>query len=113
MSSSDAMVRSGGSVRERTTAFEEFKEFAEKTFKALMLEQPDSSLTFMCRLDIGVMMNPATQQFEYFVNEVERGNLICLFGIIQSSIYRFADETREVLLEYLDDMVGYRMPQLR
>lgn len=112
MCSDDAMSRPGGSVRERRAGYDELKEFAEKTFHALTMEQPDSSLNFMCRLDIGVMMNPATERFEYFVNEVERGNLICLFGVIQPSIYRFADEIREVLLEYLDDMVGYNMPQL-
>ena len=97
------MRRLGGTVKERQEAEQQLKEFAEKTFNALMSEQPDSSLSFMCRLDIGVMMNPETHMFEYFINEVERGNLICLFGNIPNNAYRFGDETREVILNLLDD----------
>ena len=41
--------------------------------------------------------------FEYFVNEVELGNLICLFGNIPNNAYWFGDETREVILNLLDN----------
>ena len=97
------MVRIGGTVRERQEAKDELRDFAERTYDALMSEQPGSSLSFMCRLDIGVMLNQETKKFEYFVNEVERGNLICIFGMITKNPYRFGDETREVILEYLDE----------
>lgn len=103
---SEAMVRLGGTMSECQAAKKELRDFAEKTYNALMSEQPGSSLSFMCRLDIAVMMNAATQRFEYFVNEIERGNLICIFGMITRSPYRFGDETREVVLKYLDKHLG-------
>jgi hypothetical protein len=103
------MVREGGTVKERQTAKDELVNFAQQTYNALMSEQPGSSLWFMCRIDIGVMMNPKTKQFEYFVNEVEQGNLICIFGMISNGEYvtqRFGDETREVVLKLLDEHFG-------
>ena len=109
LSSDEAMVREGGTVKERQTAKDELVNFAQQTYNALMSEQPGSSLWFMCRIDIGVMMNPKTERFEYFVNEVEQGNSICIFGMISNGEYvtqRFGDETREVVLELLDEHFG-------
>jgi hypothetical protein len=50
-------------------------------------------------------MNPESKHFEYFVNEVECGPLICLFAYLHYGFYtaeRAGDETREYTLKFLD-----------
>lgn len=99
------MVREGGTKEQRRLAQMELEDFALKTYNAIV-DDGQSSLRFMCRLDISVMMNKETQQLEYFVNELERGTLICLFAVIGDGRYiphRFGDETREALLKLLDN----------
>jgi hypothetical protein len=83
----------------------ELEDFALKTYNAIV-DDSQSSLRLMCRLDIGVMMNKETQRLEYFVNELERGSLICIFAVIGDGMYiphRFGDETRGALLKLLDN----------
>jgi hypothetical protein len=99
------MVREGGTLEQRKDAIAELHDFALKTYHAIV-DDSQSSLHFMCRLDIGVMMNQETQRLEYFVNELERGVAICLFGIINDGLYithRFGDQTMHGLLRLLDD----------
>jgi hypothetical protein len=98
------MVREGGTYDERKFAQKELEDFALRTYNAIV-DNSQSSLRFMCRLDIGVMMNPNTQRLEYFINELERGTLICLFSVISDGMYmphRFGDESREAVLRMLD-----------
>ena len=50
-----------------------------------------------------------TERFEYFVNEVERGNLVCLFGVKSNGSFltqQFGDEMREVVLKLLKKHFG-------
>ena len=99
------MIREGGTKKQRHLAKMELEDFALKTYNAIV-DDGHSSLRFMCRLDIGVMMNKEIQQLEYFVNELERGALICIFSVIGEGSYiphRFGDETREALLKLLDN----------
>jgi hypothetical protein len=105
LSSDEALVREGGTNEQRRHARTELEDFALKTYNAIV-DDSQPSLRFMCRLDIGVMMNDETQQLEYFVNELERGALICIFGVINDGMYmthRFGDETKQTLLKLLDN----------
>jgi len=106
MSSDEAMTREGGTSKQLKAARNELENFASTTYRALIDGGQSESLTFMCRIDIGVMHNPASERLEYFVNEVERGCLISLFGSLADGKYpahRIGDETREVLVQKLTD----------
>jgi hypothetical protein len=101
--SDEAMTREGGTTTQLAAAREELETFARVNYNALIEDgQSNESLTFMCRLDIGVMLNPTTGILEYFINEVERGCLICLFGGVGGGkANRIGDETGEVLKQRL------------
>ena len=99
------MVREGGTSEQRHYARTELENFALKTYNAIA-DNSRPSLRLMCRLDIGVMMNNETQQLEYFVNELERGSLICIFGVIDDGMYmahRLGDDTKQAVLKFLDN----------
>lgn len=112
LSSGDAQVRRGGTKRKRNIAEEQLRAFALTTYTALIEKEKEdfpsphqSSLELMCRLDIGVMMNSQTGRLDYFVNEVERGCLVCLFSSIGEGNYlphRAADEMFEGVVRLLD-----------
>jgi hypothetical protein len=107
MCSADAMYRRGGTREEIEKGLAELVKFAQDTYHSLLRIEGynPSSLEQMCRLDISVMINPETARFEYFVNEVERGPLICLFAYLHYGFYtaeRAGDETREYMLKFLD-----------
>ena len=104
MCSADAMYRKGGTREEIEKGLAELVEFAQDTYHFLEGYNP-SSLEQMCRLNISVMINLETTHFEYFVNEVEHGPLICLFAYLHYGFYtaeRAGDETREYMLKFLD-----------
>ena len=71
ITSGEAIVRLGGNIEVK----DELRDFTEWIYNMLMSEQPGSSLSFMCQLDIRVMMNPEMKRFEYFINKVEWENL--------------------------------------
>jgi hypothetical protein len=106
LSSGEAMTREGGTSKQLKFARDELEAFASTTYRALIDGGQSESLTFMCRIDIGVMHNPETERLEYFVNEVERGCLVSLFGSLadgRNPAYRIGDQTREVLVQKLVD----------
>jgi hypothetical protein len=86
----------------------EFDRFAQATYDALVSDikaNDTASLTLLCRLDISAMFNESSEMLEYFVNEVERGCLVCLFGNVGDGLYsphRIGDELREHILDALD-----------
>jgi hypothetical protein len=93
------MYREGGTKAER-----EFHEFAQKTYNTLVEDGTASSLKLLCRLDISVMFNKG--KLQYFVNEVERGVLVSLFGgvgDIDHSAEKIGDEMRDHIISLLDD----------
>jgi hypothetical protein len=75
------MVHEGCTDDERKLARKEWEDFALRTYNTI-IDDSQSSLCFMCHLNISVMMNPNTQRLKYFMNELERGTLICLFSVI-------------------------------
>ena len=106
LTAGEAMTREGGTSSQIKAARNELETFANTTYHALVDGGQSESLTFMCRIDIGVMYNPASERLEYFVNEVERGCLISLFGNLADGKFpalRIGDETREVLLQKIRD----------
>jgi hypothetical protein len=108
LTSSQAMIREGGTIEEISKGRFEFENFAKSTYRALLKVEPfkSSSLKQICRIDIGVIMNPATNRFEYFVNEVERGHQICLFGHMTDNTFSpqlVGDQTRESIERFLDN----------
>ena len=101
------MVREGGTLKEIARGKEEFENFAKATYQALLDAEPfsPSSLQHICRIDIGVMMNPSSGLLEYFINEVERGHVISLFGCMMDNSltpHRVGDQTSEVIERFLD-----------
>lgn len=99
------MTREGGTLVERTKARAELEEFAMATYNALVNDRPDSSIRIMCRLDVGVMMN-SNNHLEYFVNELEQGCTMSLFGVISDGNFlphRLGDETKGLLVTWLDN----------
>jgi len=104
----EAMIRQGGTFEEICEGKWELENFANSTYNGLLEAEPfnPSSLQHICRIDIGVMMNPATNHFEYFVNEVERGHLICLFGDMVDDGFipqLVGDQTADVIKQFLDN----------
>jgi hypothetical protein len=100
------MIRCGGTLRQIARGKEEFEDFVLRTYKALLAAESFSphSLEHIGRFDIGVMWNPTTEVLEYFVNEVERGVLVCLFGYLVDvySTDKVGDQTAEHLIRTLD-----------
>jgi hypothetical protein len=106
LSSSEAMYREGGTLRERSFALQEFHEFAKHTYDSLVEGNDTSSLRLLCRLDISVMFNRDTGKLNYFVNEVERGVLVCLFASVGECVYpaqKIGDEMQGHIMKMLDD----------
>lgn len=104
----EAMIREGGTFEEIEHGISEFQNFATSTYQALLKAEPfnPSSLEHICRIDISVMMNPLTKRFEYFVNEIERGHLICLFGYMVDNSFTpqlVGDQTGDVIANFLDN----------
>ena len=91
----DILERVGGSIDQRQYADAEMSGFCLTTLKALVEKEgfEDSSLNMICRLDISVIQN-ASGQLDYFVNEVERGVAICMFSSVDTDhvTERVADE---------------------
>jgi hypothetical protein len=105
MSSNDAMFRPGGSIRERKIARDELDTFVLATYHGLREAIDEQPLDFLCRMDVSVMMNPTSGLFEYFVNEVEQSPSVSFFGFLEGSCFvphQVGDETREVLVKWLD-----------
>jgi hypothetical protein len=71
LSSSEAMYLLRSTLCERLFALQEFHDFAQHTYDALIEGNNTSSLRLLCRLDISVMFNRDTGELNYFVNEVE------------------------------------------
>jgi hypothetical protein len=106
LSSSEAMYREGGTLHERSFALQEFHNFAKRTYDALVEGNNASSLWLLCRLDISVMFNRDTGVLDYFVNEVERGVLVCLFAGVGECVYpaqKVGDEMKGHIMKMLDD----------
>jgi len=106
LSTDAAMIREGGSMEQLRIARAEFDQFVQATYDALLVHLHPTPLHFMCRMDISVMMNPTTQRLDYFVNEVEQSPTLSIFGILGDGLYmahRFGDETKGVLLRWLDN----------
>jgi hypothetical protein len=108
LTSTEAMIRQGGTFKQIENGKLEFENFAKSTYKALIKAEPfnPSSLKQICRIDISVIMNPATDRFEYFVNEVERGHLICLFGHMTDNTFSpqlVGDQTGDLIERFLDN----------
>lgn len=112
LSSEHALDREGGTWKEIQAAKQEHAAFAMSTYCALVHHDVEafgfSSLSTICRLDIGIMMNPATQMFDYFVNGVERG---CAMSWSSGSFFpgdtlhaqAIADELLPHMLELIDN----------
>ena len=98
------MERRGGTVKERRAADEELHNFCLKTLNALVQRErfPDSSLQLICRMDIS-LIRAADGTLNYFVNEVERGIAICLFGCVREDyvVDRVADELGPLLVSWI------------
>jgi hypothetical protein len=98
--------RKGGTKAERDAAEEEFHSFAKQTYDALAIDENASSLKLLCRLDISVMLNQVTGRLDYFVNEVERGCLVCLFGSVGDGVFpahKIGDEMLDNIIDMLDE----------
>jgi hypothetical protein len=108
----ELFVREGGTMVQRAGSRKELFDFVQHTYQSLIDREQlnfnspsQSSIELMCRMDVGIMRNQCTGQWEYFVNEVERGFLPCLFGSLGPSlISRAADEMMEDIIQLLDMM---------
>ena len=101
------MFWEGGTHEQISHVKLEFENFAYTTYEALLKVETfeSSSLEHICRLDISVMINLLTNHFEYFINKVKRGTLICLFGYMVDNTFTpqlVGDQTRKVIEQYLD-----------
>jgi hypothetical protein len=104
----DIMTREGGSRASREAAETQLYTFAEGTLKELIaleldeLGLKDSSLQLFCRMDISIIDNDRGG-LDYFVNEVERGPLVALYGGGPCHhAARVGDELGELLPLWLD-----------
>jgi hypothetical protein len=99
-------------MAQREASRKQLYDFARQTYQGLIdrervnFKSPSqSSIELICRLDVGIMRNESTGKWEYFVNEVERGFLVCLFGSLEHSPMReAADEMMEDIIKLLDMM---------
>jgi hypothetical protein len=99
-------------MAQREASRKQLYDFAQQTYQGLIdrervnFKSPSqSSIELICRLDVGIMRNESTGKWEYFVNEVERGFLLCLFGSLGHSLMReAADEMMEDIIKLLDMM---------
>ena len=100
----DILERVGGFIDQWHNADEEMSTFCLTTLKALVEKEgfEDSSLDLICRLDISVIEN-ASGELDYFVNEVERGIAICLFSSVDTDhvTERVADELGPLLVDWI------------
>lgn len=85
----------------------ELLNFVEKTYRSLLqLEKgkypTESSLQQICRFDVSIMRNDSGD-LQYFVNEVERGCLICFFSHIDAyRVQKVFDGFHSAFTEWLD-----------
>jgi hypothetical protein len=102
------MCREGGSRTSREAGEAQLYHFAEVTLKVLIqMEEEevgldDSSLRLFCRMDISIIDN-GRGGLDYFINEVERGPLVVLYGLGPCHpAARVGDELGELLPLWLD-----------
>jgi hypothetical protein len=102
------MSREGGTKESRAEGEAQLYSFAQVTLEALIqieeeeLGLEDSSLRLFCRMDISVIDN-GRDGLDYFVNEVERGPLVALYGVGPCHpASRVGDELGELLPRWLD-----------
>jgi hypothetical protein len=80
------------SMMDLQLGFSELQAFAESVVTELILFEERtgrnlSPLRFFCRVDVAVVYNPQSQQYQYIVNEVAR-NMCGLFAYKKSNPFR-------------------------
>lgn len=111
LTAEQALDREGATQEMIKVAQEEHEDFVMKTHRVLVEHNVarfgSSSLSTICRIDVGIILNPATQKFEYLVNEVKRGCAISWFSGRLSAgdilhAHTIADQLLPVILELID-----------